>query len=98
VPAIAFPYIANTAGWLLTEMGRQPWVVYGQMLTRNAGSPMLNDKPWMVITSLMGFFLVYGLLAGIDVFLMFKYAKMDPDTTGILERSSSGKSGTTEVN
>jgi cytochrome d ubiquinol oxidase subunit I len=98
VPAIAFPYIANTAGWLLTEMGRQPWVVYGQMLTRNAGSPMLNDKPWMVITSLIGFFLVYGLLAGIDVFLMFKYARMDPNTTSILEPTSSGIHGTKEVN
>ena len=97
VPVIVFPYIANTAGWLLTEMGRQPWVVYGEMLTRNAGSPMLNQKPWMVITSLVGFFLVYGILMVIDGFLLFKYAKADPLSSGMLESAPIENSVSVEV-
>lgn len=97
VPLILAPYIANTAGWLMTEIGRQPWVVYGQMLTRNAGTPMLNDKPWMVVTTLIGFFLVYGVLMIIDVFLLVKYAKVDPTPGGMLEPSVEGTFGTPEV-
>ena len=39
IVAIAFPYIAATAGWILTEMGRQPWIVQGLLKTADANSP-----------------------------------------------------------
>ncbi len=97
VPMVAAPYLANTAGWLLTEMGRQPWVVFGQMLTRNAGTPMLNQQPWMVITTLAGFFLVYGILIVIDVFLLVKYSKKVPGESTYLDGPQAVQNAGSEV-
>jgi cytochrome d ubiquinol oxidase subunit I len=74
---IALPYVSNSTGWILTEMGRQPWVVYGLLKTENAFSPNLTAG--MVLTSLIGFTLVYGLLLAADVYLLAKYAKAGPD-------------------
>jgi cytochrome d ubiquinol oxidase subunit I len=74
--AIALPYIANTSGWLFTEMGRQPWVVYGLMKTEDAFSPNLTAG--MVLTSLILFVLVYALLIAADGYLLFKFAKAGP--------------------
>jgi cytochrome d ubiquinol oxidase subunit I len=52
-PFVLFlPYLANTTGWLLTEMGRQPWVVYTKMKTADAVSPTLTTG--LVLTSLIG--------------------------------------------
>jgi cytochrome d ubiquinol oxidase subunit I len=79
--AIALPYLANTAGWIFTEMGRQPWVVYGLMKTENAFS--LSITPGMVITSLIVFTLVYGLLMYADVYLLVKFAKAGPQAKKI---------------
>lgn len=78
--AISMPYIANTSGWILTEMGRQPWVVYQKMLTANASSP--NITTGMVIASLIVFTLVYGLLMGADIYLLAKYARAGVETSG----------------
>ncbi len=71
--AIAIPYLANTAGWLLTELGRQPWVVFGLMKTQEAASPTLS--PGVVITSLIIFTLLYGVLMMADIYLLAKYAR-----------------------
>jgi cytochrome d ubiquinol oxidase subunit I len=71
--AIALPYMANTTGWLFTEMGRQPWVVNGLVRTAEAFSP--NLTPGMVLTTLIAFTLVYGLLMFADVYLLVKYAR-----------------------
>jgi cytochrome bd ubiquinol oxidase subunit I len=70
---IALPYLANTSGWMFTELGRQPWVVYGEMKTADAFSP--NLTPGMVLTTLIVFTLVYALLMFADVYLLAKYAK-----------------------
>ncbi len=78
LPAIALPFLANIFGWLLTEMGRQPWVVYGKMRTVDAVSPNLTAG--MVITSLLGFTILYGLLMTADVYLMRKYAIAGAET------------------
>ena len=73
VPAIFLPYLANTTGWILTETGRQPWVVHGLMQTRDAVSPNLTvTTVWI---SLIGFVLVYAILMGFDLFLLIKNAK-----------------------
>jgi cytochrome d ubiquinol oxidase subunit I len=75
--AIALPYLANTTGWLLTELGRQPWVVYGLMKVKDAVSPSVSAG--MVLTTLIIFVLLYGLLMVADVYLLVKYAKAGPD-------------------
>jgi cytochrome d ubiquinol oxidase subunit I len=74
--AIALPYVANTLGWVFTEMGRQPWVVFGVMLTRDAVSPAVGVG--FVVTTLVGFTLIYGLLTVVDVFLLTKYSRSEP--------------------
>ena len=77
---IALPYLANTCGWLMTELGRQPWVVYGLMKTSDAVSPILSNG--MVLVSLIGFVLIYGLLMVADVYLLVKYAKAGAEVEG----------------
>lgn len=74
--AIALPYLANTFGWLLTELGRAPWVVYGLMKIEDAASPTVSAG--MVLVTLIGFTLVYALLMAADVYLLVRYAKTDP--------------------
>lgn len=75
VYAIALPYLANTAGWLLTEIGRQPWIVYGLLATSSAVSPSVNAGS--VLFSLITFTLLYGVLMVADVYLLAKYANPD---------------------
>lgn len=75
--AILLPYAANTTGWLLTEMGRQPWVVFGLMKTADAVSPTVSFGH--ILTTLIGFTLVYGLLMGADLYLLAKHAKAGPE-------------------
>jgi cytochrome d ubiquinol oxidase subunit I len=67
------PLTASTFGWIFTEMGRQPWVVFGEQLTADAVSPLLTTtEVWI---SLIGFTLVYAILAVIEVALLLKYIK-----------------------
>jgi cytochrome bd ubiquinol oxidase subunit I len=71
--AIPVPFILNTAGWLLTESGRQPWIVQGLLLTRNAPSPSVGTAS--LVTSIIVFLLLYGALAVVDWVLMTRYAR-----------------------
>jgi cytochrome bd ubiquinol oxidase subunit I len=74
--AIPLPYIANEAGWMLAEVGRQPWVVYGVMKTSDAVSPISGGQ---VMTSLVAFILVYTLLGAAAVYLMVSHARKGPE-------------------
>ncbi len=74
--SIPLPYIAIELGWVLAEVGRQPWIVYGLMKTSDAVSPVSGG---MVMTTLIGFFAIYGLLGAVGFYLIAKYAKMGPD-------------------
>jgi cytochrome bd ubiquinol oxidase subunit I len=74
--AIALPFLANTAGWVLTEMGRQPWVVYGQLLTLDGVSPAVGAGS--VITSLVAFTAVYGVLLVVTVGLLLRQVAAGP--------------------
>ncbi len=74
--AIVLPYIANTVGWTFTEMGRQPWAVWGLMKTENAFSSTVT--PGMVLLSLIVFTVVYALLIVADLYLLTKFAKVGP--------------------
>ncbi|MGA4865484.1 cytochrome ubiquinol oxidase subunit I [Streptomyces lavendulocolor] len=73
---LAFPLIANSWGWIFTEMGRQPWVVYGVLRTRDAVSPGVSQAE--VITSMVVFTVLYAVLAVIEVRLLVKYVKAGP--------------------
>jgi cytochrome bd ubiquinol oxidase subunit I len=67
------PFLMNTAGWLLTESGRQPWIVQGIMLTKNGISPTVSTT-WIWI-SLIAFILLYATLGTVDLLLMLKYSR-----------------------
>ncbi len=75
--AIPLPYIAIQAGWVLAEVGRQPWIVYGLMRTSDAVSPVSSVQ---VISSLVAFVLVYGLLGAVGYYLIGKNAAKGPET------------------
>ena len=66
------PLAANSLGWILTEMGRQPWLVYGQM--RTAAGVSANSAG-EVLASMIVLTLLYGTLAVIEAGLMLKYAR-----------------------
>jgi cytochrome d ubiquinol oxidase subunit I len=71
--AVLLPYLANTTGWILTENGRQPWIVHGLLKTEAAVSP--GVAPGMVAGSLLLFVSVYTLLLGVDIYLLARTAK-----------------------
>lgn len=73
--AIPIPYLAIEAGWVVAEVGRQPWIVYGLMKTADAVSPIVTSQ---VAFSLVALTLLYALLGAVDIFLLFKYAKKGP--------------------
>jgi cytochrome d ubiquinol oxidase subunit I len=77
VCAIPAPYLAEQFGWLVAELGRQPWIVYGVLKTADAVSKTISTT--QVALSLLGFTVLYGLLGAIDIFLLVKYAKKGPD-------------------
>ena len=64
--AFPFPYIANTAGWMTTELGRQPWTVYGLLRTANGASPTVHSGD--ALFTLIGFAGLYLVLGLADVF------------------------------
>ena len=80
VATIPLPYIAALAGWMLTEVGRQPWIVFGLLQTADASSPSVSTAT--IATSLGVFAALYGALAVIDVVLMRRYARLDPAEVG----------------
>jgi cytochrome d ubiquinol oxidase subunit I len=74
---LVLPYLANASGWILTEMGRQPWIVYGLLKVQDAVSPNLTVLDLLI--SLIGYTVVYGSLAIAMVKLMVRYAKAGPE-------------------
>ena len=74
--SIPLPYLAIQLGWIVAEVGRQPWIVYGVMKTSDAVSPIATSQ---VGTTLVGFILIYGLLGAVGYYLMFKYARKGPE-------------------
>ena len=80
---VLFPLLGISAGWIFTEMGRQPWVVFGQQLTANGVSPLLT--PLEVWISMIGFTVLYGVLAVIEVSLMLKYIRAGAPETVVYD-------------
>src|SRR5580692_3506645 len=71
--ATVLPFVMNTAGWFLTESGRQPWIVQGIMLTKNGISPTVSVTTLWI--SLVLFVLLYATLGTVDLILMLKYSR-----------------------
>ena len=69
------PFLANSFGWIFTEVGRQPWVVYGLLKTSKAVTPI---SPGYVAASLIGFTAIYSLLAVVEIGLSIRLAKVPP--------------------
>lgn len=79
--ALPLPYIACQLGWIVAEVGRQPWIVYGLLKTSDAVSKSISVS--QVVVSLAGFTFLYGFLALVDLYLLSKYARLGPvETTG----------------
>ena len=71
--AVITPFLMNTAGWLLTESGRQPWIVQGLQKTVNANSPSVSETDIWI--SLIAFVLAYIVLGAADLGLMLRYSR-----------------------
>ena len=76
VVAIAFPFVAAASGWVLTEVGRQPWIVQGLLKTSQANSPSVSSAT--IGASLGVFVVLYVVLGVVDFILMRRYARLDP--------------------
>jgi cytochrome bd-type quinol oxidase subunit 1 len=73
--AVILPFLMNTAGWLLTESGRQPWIVQGIMLTKNGLSPSVSTTELWI--SVIAFAVIYGALGTVDFLLMLRYSRKE---------------------
>ena len=67
------PLLGNAAGWIFTEMGRQPWIVFGQQFTADGVSHISSAQVWI---SLVGFTVIYAILAIIEVGLLLRYIRL----------------------
>jgi cytochrome d ubiquinol oxidase subunit I len=76
VAGMALPFLANTMGWVFTEAGRQPWIVYGLMRTATGVSGVTTAD---VLFTLVGFAVLYSALGVVDVVLMTRAARHDLD-------------------
>ncbi len=78
------PLAANTIGWLFTEMGRQPWIVFGLMPTAAGVSP--GTSALEVAISLVGFTVIYGVLAAVEAGLLLRRIRAGLPTPAAAER------------
>jgi cytochrome d ubiquinol oxidase subunit I len=92
---LPLPYIANQIGWIVAEVGRQPWIVYGLLKTSDAVSKAIT--PMQVAGSLAGFTLLYGFLAVVDIYLLTKNAKKGPEVLSPIMAKKTTISGNQEA-
>ncbi|HEX6594695.1 MAG TPA: cytochrome ubiquinol oxidase subunit I [Bacillota bacterium] len=101
VYTIALPFIANTVGWLMTELGRQPWVVFGVMQTKDAVSPTVTANE--VLFSLIAFTTLYAIMGGVAIYLYVRHIKKEhhddytPDVTDDPYDTQAHEEGGTKV-
>ncbi len=81
---VPLPYIANTAGWMTAELGRQPWLIYGVMRTAHGVSPQVGaGNAWFTLIGFMG---MYTVLAILWLFLVYREIERGPDSDEVLRR------------
>lgn len=76
---IPMPWVATQVGWIVAEVGRQPWTVHGVLPTHLSVSSVTANE---VMLSLAGFITFYTLLLIAELYLMFKYARLGPSSLG----------------
>jgi cytochrome bd ubiquinol oxidase subunit I len=76
-----FPYIANTAGWMTAEIGRQPWLIYGLLRTSEGYSKLVSaGNGWFTLLGFMG---MYTVLSILFLFLVYRVIEEGPETLSI---------------
>jgi cytochrome d ubiquinol oxidase subunit I len=90
--AIPVPFIISIAGWMLTENGRQPWIVQGLQLVKNANSPNVGTAS--IITSLFAFVVVYAVMGAVDWWLMARYARRELESDDAEQAPEEAAQGT----
>lgn len=88
VVAVVLPHIANQAGWLSAELGRQPWIVYGLLRTSDGLSKSVPGSN--VLTSLILFTIIYAMLFALFLFLLDSKIKEGPVAKMVSKRSDRG--------
>jgi cytochrome d ubiquinol oxidase subunit I len=79
---VPLPYIANTAGWMTAELGRQPWLIYGLMRTAHGASPQVGaGNAWFTLLGFMGLYTVLGILW---LFLVYREIEDGPESDEVL--------------
>jgi len=74
--SLPFPFIANTAGWITAEVGRQPWIIFGLMRTRAGVSPLVSaGSAWFTLLGFLGLYCVLGILF---LFLVYREIEHGP--------------------
>jgi cytochrome d ubiquinol oxidase subunit I len=80
---LPFPFIANTAGWMTAELGRQPWLIYGVM--RTSEGPSLHVSSGNTLFTLIGFMGMYTVLGILFLFLTHREIEHGPEALGVAE-------------
>lgn len=76
--SLPFPFIANTAGWITAEVGRQPWLIYGLLRTQAGVSPQVSaGNAWFTLLGFMGLYVILGMLF---LFLVYRELEQGPET------------------
>ncbi|MGH9725209.1 MAG: cytochrome ubiquinol oxidase subunit I, partial [Candidatus Acidiferrales bacterium] len=75
--ALPFPFVANTAGWITAETGRQPWLIYGLMRTSSGASPKVSAGN--VLFTLLGFMGLYTILGILYLLLAYREIERGPE-------------------
>jgi cytochrome d ubiquinol oxidase subunit I len=77
IVGMLLPILGNWMGWIFTEVGRQPWVVFGLLKTANARSPNVSSAD--IVITLTGYIVLYGVLIGVGGWLMLREARRGPE-------------------
>jgi cytochrome bd ubiquinol oxidase subunit I len=87
--ALPFPFIANTAGWITAEVGRQPWIIFGLMRTRAGVSPLVSaGNAWFTLLGFLGLYTILGILF---LFLVYREIEHGPAPVGLaVPRATAG--------
>jgi cytochrome d ubiquinol oxidase subunit I len=93
--ALPFPYIANTLGWMTSELGRQPWLIYGLFHTRDGYSKVVSGGD--TVFTLIGFVGLYFVLGLLVLFLAGRQINRGPESELVADRLEEGVFGDTQL-
>jgi cytochrome d ubiquinol oxidase subunit I len=91
--AFPFTYIANIAGWVTAETGRQPWVIWGLLRTKNAASPAESVPAGTGIFTLLGFAGLYLFVGILFLMLIVRIVSRGPEDAELPTTSSAAAAG-----